>query len=328
MELAEHWGEGRVVDLFAPSVANRVQRRFWATFERAAASPSMARALLDAVFRIDVTPILPSVAVPTLILHRTGDVIPITNARLMAARIPGARLVELPGDDHAFWFGDFEQIVDEAEAFLTGARSAAEPDRRLATVLFTDMVGSTERAAALGDRGWRDVLERHDAVVREHVEAFRGRVVKSLGDGSLSLFDGPARAIRAAEEVREALSAMDVPVRAGVHTGECEVMGDDVGGMAVHIGARIAALAGPGEILVVQHRGRPGRRLRAGLPPARDAHAQGRARGVAAARGRRRRATRGSTGRSNPPGTRCAGPTAWPWRSPSGCRARCAPRRG
>ncbi len=249
-EIVERWGEGRVVDLFAPSVANRLQRRFWGAFERAAASPGMARALMNAVYAIDVSEILPTVAVPALILHRRGDVIPVGNARILAARIPGARLVELDGDDHAFWFGDFEPIVAEMERFVTGGRAHAEPERQLSTVLFTDIVNSTRRAAELGDHRWRAVLEEHDALVRRHVEVAGGRVVKSLGDGSLSLFGGPARAVRCAEELMAALADAGLAVRAGLHTGECEIVGDDVAGLAVHIGARIGALSGAGEILV------------------------------------------------------------------------------
>lgn len=249
-DLIEHWGEGHVVDLFAPSAANRLQRRFWATFERAAASPRMARALLQAAREVDVVELLPLVAVPTLILHRTQDFIPVHASRFMAGRIPGARLVELPGTDHAFWFGDFDQIVDEIEAFVTGQRAPAKVERSLATVLFTDIVRSTERAAELGDRRWRDLLERHDAVTREQVEAYRGRVVKSLGDGTLAVFDGPARAIRCAEAIREALRGVGVSARFGIHTGECELIGDDVGGMAVHIAARVMSRADADEILV------------------------------------------------------------------------------
>jgi class 3 adenylate cyclase len=249
-ELIDHWGEGRIVDLFAPSAANRLQRRFWATFERAAASPRMAHAVLESARMVDVVEFMPLVRVPTLILHRVDDFIPVMSSRFMAARIPGARLVELPGADHAFWFGDFDQIVDEIETFVTGARAPVKVERSLATVLFTDIVRSTERAAELGDRRWRDLLERHDAVTREQVSAFGGRVVKSLGDGALAVFDGPARAIRCAESMRDELRGVDVSARFGIHTGECELIGDDVGGMAVHIAARVMSQADADEILV------------------------------------------------------------------------------
>ena len=249
-DLVDHWGEGHVVDLFAPSAANRLQRRFWATFERASASPRMARALLEASQDVDVVEFLPLVSVPTLILHRTGDFIPVQASRFMAARIPGAQLVELPGIDHAFWFGDFDKIVDEIEAFVTGARAPAKIERSLATVLFSDIVQSTARAAELGDRRWRDLLERHDAVVREQVDLFGGRVVKSLGDGTLAVFDGPARAIRCAEGIRSELRGVGISARFGIHSGECELIGDDVGGIAVHIAARVMSHAQDDEILV------------------------------------------------------------------------------
>jgi class 3 adenylate cyclase len=168
----------------------------------------------------------------------------------MAEHIPGARLVELAGDDHVPWLGDADALLDEVERFLTGARNSRQPDRALATVLFTDIVGSTERASALGDMRWRELLESHDSGVRRQVDAHGGRVVKSLGDGYLATFDGPARAIRCGGAVAEDADALGIEVRAGVHTGECELLGEDIGGMAVHIGARVAAQARPGEVLV------------------------------------------------------------------------------
>ena len=240
------WGRGRTADVFVPS-AGAVERRFWGLFERAAASPRMARALVDGVKQLDVMPAAPLVAAPALLMHRTDDIAPIGASRRVAQLMPHATLVELPGEDHAFWVGDCDPIVDEIEQFITGVRRAAEPDRTLATVLFTDLVGSTRRAAELGDGAWRGVLQAHESVIRRVVTTHRGRVVKSMGDGHLSVFDGPARAIRAAMAIRDAAAE---PVRAGLHTGECEVMGDDVGGLAVHIGARVGALAGPGEVLV------------------------------------------------------------------------------
>jgi pimeloyl-ACP methyl ester carboxylesterase len=244
------WGSGRLVEVLTPDHANPARRRFFGIFERAAASPSMAQALVEAVRRIDVSPILASVNVPTLVLHRDGDFVPIANARVIAQRVPGARLVELPGSDHAFWLTGADDVLCEMEEFLTGVRAPARVDRVLATVMFTDIVESTRRAAELGDAAWREVLEGHEAAARDVVAAHGGRVVKSLGDGHLSVFDGPARAIRCALELRDRAAADGVRLRCGVHTGECESMGDDVGGLAVHIGARVGALAGAGEVLV------------------------------------------------------------------------------
>jgi class 3 adenylate cyclase len=251
--MLDDWGQGRIIELFAPSIVqDQAARRVIATYERMAASPGMARALLDAANEIDVRPILPSIRVPTLVLHRTGELVsPVEAARYTAARIPGAQLVELPGQDHTPWVGDFQSVVNEVEEFLTGARQAHEVDRVLATVLFTDIAGSTEKAAELGDADWRALLERHDALARERVESFRGRVVKNIGDGMFAAFDGPARAIRCAEALCDVIPAeLGLELRAGVHTGECESIGDDLGGMAVHIGSRVAGLAEPGQVLV------------------------------------------------------------------------------
>jgi class 3 adenylate cyclase len=212
----------------------------------------MARALIDASDQLDVRPVLPTIQVPTLIIHRRDELVsPVEAARYMARQIPGARLVELPGNDHIPWVGDRQALVHEIEEFLTGARHVHEPDRVLASVLFTDIVGSTERAAELGDTEWRRLLERHDEIARRQVESFRGRVVKSLGDGMFATFDGPARAVRCAQALCDTMpSELGLQVRAGVHTGECEAIGDDLGGMAVHIGSRVASNAQPGEILV------------------------------------------------------------------------------
>ena len=187
----------------------------------------------------------------TLVLHRADDkIVPVRQGAYLAEQIPAARYVELAGSDHLPWVGDQDALLDEVEEFLVGSRRAYEPERALATVLFTDVVGSTERAARLGDRRWRDLLERHDATVRRQLGIHRGREVKTMGDGFLATFDGPARAIRCAGAIRDALGELDIEVRAGIHTGEVELIGDDVGGMAVNIGARIGALAGPSEILV------------------------------------------------------------------------------
>jgi class 3 adenylate cyclase/pimeloyl-ACP methyl ester carboxylesterase len=250
--IEEHWGEGLAVEWFAPNLAGSpTMRRSWGLFERAAASPGMVAELLRSYGEIDVTDVLPTLRVPTLVLHRTGDTaVPVEAGRMLAEGIPEARFVELPGNDHIPWFGDTDALVEEIEEFLTGSRHAPEPDRALATVLFTDIAGSTERAAALGDRRWRELLARHQTVVRDQLAAYGGREVKTMGDGFLATFDGPARAIRCACTVAERSSSEGVEIRAGVHTGECELIGDDVGGMAVHIGARVAARAAPGEVLV------------------------------------------------------------------------------
>jgi class 3 adenylate cyclase len=252
-DILEHWGEGRGMAMFAPSLDSDIQRRFYAIFERASASPRMARALVDHLMTIDVRAALPTIQAPTLVLHREGDrVAPLWAGEQLAQSIPGARLSILPGEDHAFWFGDFDPILDQVEEFLTGERQAAAPERTLATVLFTDIVDSTRRAGELGDRAWRDLLERHDALAHRAVEAQGGRVVKSTGDGMLATFDGPARAVRCAEGLCESVRELGIELRAGVHTGELELIGADVGGMAVHIGARVSAMAQAGEVLVSQ----------------------------------------------------------------------------
>lgn len=240
------WGRGRTIELLCPSVDTPAERRFWALFERASASPRMARSLIDAVKALDVTHVLEAVTTPALLIHNVDDYAPVMQSRMAAERMPNARLVEPPGCDHAFWLNHSEPVVGEIEQFVTGARRATQVDRVLTTVLFTDIVGSTQQAADLGDSRWRAELERHDALVRRLVEAHDGRVVKAMGDGYLSAFEGPARAIRCALAIRE---ESGLPIRAGVHTGECEVMGDDLGGLAVHIGARVGALAGSGEVL-------------------------------------------------------------------------------
>jgi class 3 adenylate cyclase len=250
-EIIAHWGEGRGMSLFAPSLTSDVQRRFYATFARASASPRMVRALVEHVFAMDVRPVLPLVSCPTLVLHRRGDrVIHVDVGRRLAASVPGARFCELEGEDHAFWFGDFEPILEEIERFLTGAVSSGQRDRVLATVLFTDVVGSTEAAARMGDRAWRELLERHDALLEQAVLSDGGRVIKHIGDGALSSFDGPAKAVRCARRLCEEVRALGIELRAGVHTGECELIGSDIGGLAVHIGARVGALAQAGEVLV------------------------------------------------------------------------------
>jgi class 3 adenylate cyclase len=245
------WGEGETIDWAAPSIADSaVQRRFFGAFERASMSPGMALSLWEAVQQVDVREVLPSVRVPTLVLHHAESVIPATSGRLMAELIPGARYVELPGRDHLPGAGDPEAIAGEIEEFLTGARAGGRPDRVLTTVLFTDIVDSTKRAAELGDSAWRELLERHDALVRSQLAQFRGHEVKQTGDGFLASFDGPARAIQCACSIGEEARGLGIEVRAGLHTGECELIGDDLAGVAVHVAARVGAKAGPGEVLV------------------------------------------------------------------------------
>ena len=240
------------IDLWAPSVAGDPSfERWWSRLLRQGTSPSGAADLMDLYREIDVRPVLPAIDVPTLVIHRAGDkLVPAVHGRHLAEGIRGARLVELEGEDHLWVVGDQDAILDEVEEFLVGSRGAAESERALATVLFTDIVGSTEKAAALGDRGWRQLLERHDAAVRHQLALHRGREVKTMGDGFLATFDGPARAIRCAAALQGEVASMGIEVRAGIHTGEVELIGDDVGGMAVNIGARIGALAGAGEVLV------------------------------------------------------------------------------
>jgi class 3 adenylate cyclase len=203
-------------------------------------------------WQIDVRHVLPAIRVPSLVIHAARDQsgLSVEHGRYLASHIPGARYVELDSQDHLPWVSDTDSICAEVEEFLTGERAAPEPDRVLATVLFTDMVASTDRAAELGDRRWRDVVEAHRVISVREIERFRGRVVKSTGDGFLATFDGPARAIRSARALVDALGDAGIPIRAGLHTGECELIGDDLGGIAVHTGARVSALAAGGEVLV------------------------------------------------------------------------------
>jgi pimeloyl-ACP methyl ester carboxylesterase len=251
-ETSRTWGDGALLRLFAPAAAEDPgMEEVWGRFQRASASPAMARAVVAALFEIDVRDVLPTIRVPSLILHRTGDLVaPVEGARLMAERIPDARLVEFEGTDHVPFTGDFDSLVDEMEEFLTGTRHARPLDRVLATVMFTDIVDSTRRAAGAGDRRWRELIKRHDELTRRQLDRFRGREVKTLGDGFLATFDGPARAIECACAIRDGVGPLGLEVRAGLHTGECELSGDDVRGMAVNIGARVGALAGANEVLV------------------------------------------------------------------------------
>jgi class 3 adenylate cyclase len=251
-DFVAHWGDGSHLEHFAPSLAGDARMRSWfGRLERLAASPGTAIEILGLTGQVDARQAMPSIQVPTLVIHRTGDpVVDISHSRYAAEHIPGATLKEMPGTDNLIVAGDVEALLDEIEEFLTGVRPQREPDRVLATVMFTDIVGSTERAAELGDRRWRDLLASHDSLVRGQLERHRGREVKTVGDGFLATFDGPARAIRCATAIHDDVQGLGVAIRAGLHTGECEVIGDDVGGMAVHIGARVGAQAKPGEVLV------------------------------------------------------------------------------
>jgi class 3 adenylate cyclase len=246
------WGGAVGVNLWAPSAEGDIDfERWWSRLLRYGTSPSGALALMDLYREIDVRAVLPTIDVPTLVLQRRDDRISrVDQGRFLAEAIPGARYVELEGADHLPVTGDQDALLDEVEEFLVGSRRASESERALATVLFTDIVGSIEKAASLGDRAWRQLLERHDAGVRRQLSLHRGREVKTMGDGFLATFDGPARAIRCAQAVQGELKRIGLDVRAGIHTGEVELIGDDVGGMAVNIGARIGALAAPGEVLV------------------------------------------------------------------------------
>jgi len=248
-QIEEEWGSDPDLHRLCPG-ADDAMAQWWGARARASASPGAARDLILMNSLIDVRHVLPAVQVPTLVLHRSGDLDShVDEGRYVAEHIPGARFVELPGDDHVPWI-DADQVVDEIEEFLTGARPAPESDRVLATVLFTDIVGSTQRAVELGDRRWRDLLEAHNEAVRIQLGRFRGQEVDTAGDGFLATFDGPARAIRAAHAIQESVRRLGIELRAGLHTGECELADGKVRGIAVHTGARVAALAGPGEVLV------------------------------------------------------------------------------
>jgi class 3 adenylate cyclase len=249
------WGTGEyIIRFMAPQgTFDEAARRNIARNERQGASPSAVSAILQMNAEIDARHILPTVRTPTLVLHRAGDVrVTIDAGQYIADHVPGAKLVTLPGSNHMFWNERdiIDRIVDEAEEFLTGYRADAEQDRVLATVMFTDIVDSTKRAAALGDRMWRTLLERHDDIVRQQLSRFRGREVKHTGDGFLATFDGPARAVRCASAIAETMQPLGLAVRGGLHTGEIELKGDDIGGIAVNIAARVAAMAGPNETLV------------------------------------------------------------------------------
>jgi pimeloyl-ACP methyl ester carboxylesterase len=247
----ETWGLGLSLALLAPSrLQDETIVRWWGRFERQSMSPAMALDIIRLSTEMDIREVLPSIRVPTLVIHSAEDVLPIQGARWLADQLPDAQFVELPGDDHWPWITEPDVSVDEVEQFLTGVRHEHEPDRVLTTILFTDIVGSTERAAAIGDKRWRDLLQQHDRLISRELDRHRGRQVKSTGDGVLATFDGPARAIGCARSICELTNTLGIEVRAGLHSGEVELLNEDVGGIAVHIGARVANMAGPGQVLV------------------------------------------------------------------------------
>ena len=251
-DIERGWGGPVGIDERSPSMAHDARyRQWWSRSLRSSASPAAAATLVRMNSEIDIRHVLPAVRVPTLLLHSLNDrTIDVGAGRDLANRIPGAKLVELQGVDHVPWGDDADRIADEVENFLTGARHGAEPDRVLATVLFTDIVGATEKAASLGDRRWHDLLDSHHALIRSELLRFRGREIDNAGDGFLATFDGPARAVRCACAISNGVRALGLSIRAGLHTGECELMGHKLGGIAVHTGARVAARANSGEVLV------------------------------------------------------------------------------
>jgi len=245
------WGQGATIDIFAPSLADNPQaREFQARFERQAASPMRVQQLFEMFLDTDVREALPLIQAPTVVMHRRGDrAVNYRAAQWLAEQIEGARYVEFEGEDHFPWVGDSEAPLAAIEEFLTGVRPAPVTQRVLATVLFTDIVDSTRLATELGDGRWRELLERHQQLTREQLQRYEGREIKTTGDGFLATFDGPTRAAECARAIAAAMPALGVEVRAGLHTGEVELIGDDVGGIAVHVAARISALAGGGEVL-------------------------------------------------------------------------------
>ena len=246
------WGTGELSRRFAPSIVEKpLAIRTLARLERMAMSPGTARKLFGMMCEVDVRHVLPAIRVPTLILHRVDDrPVRIGHARHLAAHIAGSRLVELPGDDHLPWCGDADALLDEVREFLTGERAETEPDRVLTTILFCDIVDSTRRLAEMGDLGWKQVLATFYALADDKLRHFRGRKLDTAGDGLFAAFDGPARAVRCGASLARATEALGLRLRVGVHTGECEVLGEKYSGLAVHVGARVAAVAEPGQVLV------------------------------------------------------------------------------
>lgn len=255
-DIEHHWGTPQALSIamrLRSAASDRDTAERIASYFRASASPGAAAAIMRMNREIDVRHVLSATRVPTLILHRTADqLIDVKHARYLAQHIPGAKFIEFSGDVHSPWLGDRDAVLDAVEQFLTGRRRVHEPERLLATVLFADIVGSTERVAALGDNPWSKLLEAFYARVREALQLYRGCEIRIAGDGFLATFDGPARAIRCAGAIRDGVRSLNLEVRCGLHTGECDLVGNDLAGIAVHIGARVAALAGPGEVLASQ----------------------------------------------------------------------------
>ncbi len=250
--IRSHWGrDGGTMSFLAPQLlADRPLADSYIRYERQSASPGTAKAMIGWLYQVDVRHVLPAIRVPTLLLHHVASTrVAPAHGRYIAERIDGARFVEIPGADNYTWAGNTAPMLGEIQEFLTGARPVVEPDRVLATVLLTDIVGSTRHASDIGDARWREALGAHDRAIRLLLDRFRGREIKSTGDGFLATFDGPARAVRAALEIRDLLSVQGIEVRSGLHTGEIELVGDDIAGIAVHIAARISSLAAPGEVL-------------------------------------------------------------------------------
>lgn len=250
--MEENWGEPFELDQAAPSMAKDEAARSWfGAYLRYSASPGAVRALNDLSFEVDIRGVLPSVQVPTLVLHRSGDRWhSVPEAQYLADHIPGAKLVVLPGDDHLPWWGDQERLVGEVQEFLTGTRNSPPSERVLLTVLVTDIVGSTEKLAAIGDLKWKETLQAHDGVVRRELKNFGGQEVNRTGDGFVLAFTGPTRAIQCARAIIQELSRLGLTMRAGLHTGECERRETDLSGLAVHVASRICSNASPGSILV------------------------------------------------------------------------------
>jgi class 3 adenylate cyclase len=251
-ETEEGWGRGVLLDIVAPSrAADDAFRAWWARYQRLGSSPGTQLAQRRMLLQLDVRHVLPSIRVPTLLIHRSGNrLVYVEHGRFLASHIAGARLVEIPGDDYFIWTDAGDAVVEEVRAFLVGSPEAADHDRVLATILFTDITGSTERVARIGDRAWRDLLATFQAAVRWELSRFRGREIDTAGDGFLASFDGPARAIRCALAIEASTRALGIEVHSGLHTGEVERIGERVSGLAVHIGSRIADVAGAGEVLV------------------------------------------------------------------------------
>ncbi len=251
-QVAGHWGQGALMEYFLPNhVDDPRARAAWGRAQRQSATRGMALKYFDLMREINALEVLPAITVPTRVLTRENDqIIPLEAQRELAAAIPNAELRVLSGNDHLLWLGDWEAVCDSIQEFMTGEQPRREPDRVLSTVLFTDIVGSTDRATQLGDRRWRELLQEHDRLCRRELDRHGGRLVKTMGDGALATFDGPARGIRSACAIKDAVHELGIEIRAGLHTGECELMGEDIGGVAVHIAARVSAKAKAGEVLV------------------------------------------------------------------------------